>query len=170
MPKPKSVGELEFHQDLPHERLEWRIERIGWVTMALLLLAALIGLLGPGPLSSATAGGRDSALWVEYNRFERYQAPAMLRVHLGPGAARDGKARLWLSRKYVENIELRHIDPEPESVEVAHDRLIYTFSAPDPTRPTAVTYHLEANKFWRMPVSVGLDGGPQLNFTQFFYP
>ena len=170
MAELKRVSELEIHQDLGHERLEWRIERIGWVTMALLLLAALIGLLGAGPLSSATAGDKDSALRVEYNRFERYRAPAMLRVHLGSGAVRNGKVRLWLSRNYVENIELRHIDPEPESVEVTHDRLIYTFRVPDASRPTAVTYHLEANKFWRRPVSVGLDSGPQLSFNQFFYP
>ena len=170
MSQPTRVGGLEVHQDLPHERLEWRIERIGWGTMAVLLSAALVGLLGPGPLSSATAGKTDSILRVEYNRFERYQAPAMLRVHLAPGAARDGKVRLWLSRTYVENIELRHIDPEPESVEVAHDRLIYTFNLPDSSRPTSVTYHLEGNTFWRMPISVGLDGGPQLTFSQLFYP
>jgi hypothetical protein len=170
MPKPKRVGDLEINQDLQHQRLEWKIERVGWVVMALTLLAALAGLLGSGPLSSATAGERGSALWVEYNRLERYQGPAMLRVHMGPGAARDGKARLWLSREYVENIELRHIDPEPESVEAAPDRLIYTFNLPDPTRPTAVTYHFEANRFWRMPVGVGLDGGPELQFSQFFYP
>jgi hypothetical protein len=170
MPDPDRVGDLEIHQDLPHERLEWRIERIGWVAMALVLLAALGGLLGPGPLSSATAGDTGSPLRVEYNRFARSQAPAILRVHLGPGAAHDGKARLWLSREYVENIELHHIDPEPESVEAAHDRLIYTFNLPDPSRPTAVTFHLEANAFGRMPVSVGLDSGPQLHLRQFVYP
>lgn len=170
MPMPKRVGDLEINQDLPHERLEWRIERVGWAAMALILSAALAGLLGPGPLSSAMAGERGSALWVEYNRFERYQAPAMLRVHLGPGAARDGRARLWLSREYVENIELHHIDPEPESVEAGPDLFVYTFNLTDPTRPAAVTFHLEANKFWRAPVGVGLDGGPRLNFSQFFYP
>jgi len=170
MPEPKRVGDLEIDQDLPHERLEWRIERVGWIVMALMLLAALVGLLGPGPLSSTTAGEKGSTLWVEYNRFERYQAPAMLRVHLGPGAARDGKARLWLNREYVENIELHHIDPEPESVEVGHDRLIYTFNLPDSTQPTAVTYYLEANKYGRMPLRVGLDAGLQLNFSQFYYP
>jgi hypothetical protein len=170
MANQQRVGDLEIDQDLPHERLEWSIERGGWLVMALVLLAALVGLLGPGPLSGATAGEQGSALWVAYNRFERYQAPAMVRVHLGPGAARAGTARLWLSRHYVENIELHHIDPEPESVEVGPDRLTYTFRVPDPTRPTAVTYHLEGNKYGPMPLRVGLDAGPQLSFSQFFYP
>jgi len=170
MSEPKRVGDLEISQDLAHERREWMIERVGWAAMALLLSAALVGLLGPGPLSGATAGDGGSTLWVEYNRFERYQAPAMLRVHLGPGAARDGKVRLWLSRRYVENVELRHVDPEPDRVEVMHDRLIYTFNVPDPHRPTAVTYHLEANAFWSMPVGIGLEGGEHVAFTQFVYP
>lgn len=170
MPKPERVGDLEISQDLAHERREWAIERVGWVVMALLLLAALAGLTGPGPLSRATAADNSSALRVEYNRFERYQSPVMLRVHLGPGAAPDGKARLWLSRDYVENVELRHIDPEPESVEAASDRLVYTFNLPDPAQPTAVTYHLEPNEYGRRPVRIGLAGGPELQFSQFFYP
>ena len=170
MPKPTRVGDLEIHQELSHERREWMIERIGWVAMALLLLTALIGLLGPGPLSSTTAGDRSSAIWAEYNRFDRYQAPILLRVHLGPGAAVGGKSRLWLNRGFIENVELRHIDPEPESVEAGPDRFVYTFNLPYTDRATAVTYHLEANRFWRMPIRIGLDGGPELQFSQFIYP
>jgi hypothetical protein len=170
MPKPQRVGDLEITQDLPHERLEWRLERIGWSVMALVLLAALAGLLGPGPLSRATAGEPGAPLWVEYHRFARYQAPAMLRVHLGPGTARAGQARLWLNRDYVEHIELLHIDPEPEKVEVLPDRLLYIFNVPDPARPTAVTYYFEANTYGHLPLRVGLEAGPQLAVSQFYYP
>lgn len=170
MAKPSRVGDMEVNQDISHERLEWKIERVGWLVMAALLLAALVGLLGPGPLSSAVAGVKNSALWVEYNRFERYQAPTILLVHLGPQTTRDGTVRLWLRREYVENIELQHIDPEPESVEVTPDRFIYTFKVSALDRSTAVRYHFEPEKFWRMAVSMGLESGPRLEFTQFYYP
>jgi hypothetical protein len=169
MPEPPRVGDLQINQDLAHERIEWKIERAGWIVMALVLLAALVGLLGRGRFSVAVAGEKGSTLWVEYNRFERYQAATMLRIHLG-AASRDGKARLWLNREYVENIEIHHIDPEPETVEVLHDRFIYSFNLPDGAQPSAVTYYFEGNAFGRILISVGMDGGSQLNFPQFFYP
>jgi hypothetical protein len=170
MARPERLGDIQINQDIPHESREWMIERIGWIVMALTLLAGLLGLLGPGPLSTATAGEKGSTLWVEYNRFERYQAPATLRFYLGTGAVHDGKVRLWLKREYVDGIELRHIDPEPERVEVSHDRVTYTFNLSDSSGPAKVTYHFEANRFWTMAVGTGLDGGPQINFTQIFYP
>ena len=170
MAQPGRVGDLEISQDVPHMRLEWKIERVAWVVMALVLLSALAGLLGPGPLSSTTAGRAGSALWVEYNRFERHQAPAAMRVHIGPQTESDGVARLWLLRDYVESIQVEHIDPEPESVEVTPDRFIYTFQRSGADRPATVIFYFEGHRFWRQPVSMGLEGGPGLEFTQLFYP
>lgn len=166
----KRVGDLEIGQDLRHHALEMKIERGGWIVMALILVAALVGLLGPGPLSSATAGEKGSPLAVEYNRFERYQSPNQMRVHIGAGASRDGKARLWVNREFIENIQLRNIDPEPESIEATADRFVYLFNLPDANSPSAVSFHFEPNKFWQMPVRVGLEGGAEVSFSQFYYP
>ena len=170
MAEPTHVGDLEVHQDLPHERLEWKIERVGWVVLLLVLLGALAGLLGPGPLSRATAGQEDSALRVQYNRLARHQAPEILGVRIAPAADRDGQVRLWLSAEYVHSIELHHIDPEPEHVEAGPKRFTYTFNFSDAQSPTTVKFHFEPNTFGRLPVAIGLDEGPQLDFTQFIYP
>jgi hypothetical protein len=170
MAKPKRHGDVEVQQDLAHERLEWKIERIGWAAIVLLLVAALAGLLGPGPLSSTTAGERGSPLWVEYDRFVRYRSPTTMRVHLGSGAARNGAVRLWVTREFVESVELHRVDPQPARVELAPDRTIYTFNVADSTRPIAVIFHLEPNRYGRMPVAVGLEAGPSVAFHQLFYP
>ena len=63
------VGDLEISQDLTFQRRSWIVQRVGWVMLALLILAALGGLFGPGPLSRARAGPHDGPLWVEYQRF-----------------------------------------------------------------------------------------------------
>jgi hypothetical protein len=169
MNQPKRVGDLEVHADVSHQEVEWRAERVGWIVMALLMVAALAGLLGPGPFSS-TAAGEEGSLRVEYDRFARYQAPEKLRAYLGPGMARDGKARMWLNRDFVEGVELIHIDPKPETVETAADRIIYTFVVADPNDVARMTWHFEGNRFGSIPVRIGLEDGPQLHFTQFFYP
>jgi hypothetical protein len=53
--KPHS-GDLELDQDLAFERRTWTVERVAWVAMGLMGIAALAGLLGPGPLSKPPIG------------------------------------------------------------------------------------------------------------------
>jgi hypothetical protein len=170
MSEIKRVGDLEIGQDMPFQKLQWTIERIGWIVMALILLAAFIGLIGPGPLSSTAAGEKGSQLWAEYNRFERYQSPNSMVVHVGAGSAQAGDLRLSLKRDFVENIQLDHISPEPKEIEASADQFTYIFAAPDPTHPTTVTFHYEPNKFGQMPVRIGIEGGAALSFWQFYYP
>ena len=49
MPEPKRVGDLEVTQDMRHQRLEWKIERVCWAVIAFVAAAELAGLLGHGP-------------------------------------------------------------------------------------------------------------------------
>jgi len=165
MAESTHVGDLQVHQDLSQERMEWKIQRVAWAVALLILLAALAGLLGPGPLSHAEAG--DAPLRVEYNRLVRYQAPEVLRIHLGPGAARGGKSRIWLSRAFIEQVELKHVDPEPSSVEAGADRFTYTFDA---ANGGVVVFHFEPNTFGRTESAVGADGAQPVAVGQFVYP
>jgi hypothetical protein len=168
--QPPRVGDLEVNQDIKHEELTWRLQRIGWGLMLLLVVAALVGLLGPGPLSAAQAGKRGSPLWVEYNRFERYQSPVLLRVHVGPQAVQQGKIKLYISRQFIENIELERINPEPQSVELGVDTLAYSFDAPNLAASSTISFHFQPNTWGRLPLHIALQGGPRAEFSQFLYP
>lgn len=171
MPETARIGNLEIQQDLEHERLEWKIERIAWAIIAALLLAALAGLLGPGPLSQATAGREGAPLRVKFNRLAHYQAPEDLRVHVGSGVAREGRIRVWIGREHVQSMELDYIDPEPESVEVSPERFTYTFAVSgDERNGTALLFHYEPDSFGPVSIVMGLEDGPELAFTQFVYP
>lgn len=170
MPGPKKVGTLQVEEDLDFQRREWRVQRVGWVVVALLLLATLLGLTGPGPLSRATAGSEGAPLRAEYNRFGRHHAPGTVRFELSPEAVRDGKAKLWVSRSYLETVQVDSISPEPESVQAGADRLTYTFDVGELDRPTKLTFHIEPEDFGLIPARAGLEGGPELTFSQFVYP
>jgi hypothetical protein len=169
MDRPRQVADLDTPQDLRAQRIDWRFERAGWVAIALVLLAAIAGLLGPGLLSEATAGSTGTALWAEYNRFERYQAPAQLRLHARPAGASD-TLQVWLDRAYLESFEIERVDPPPRAVAVGPDRLIYEFALAPGSGPVSVTFHVQAIDYWRVPVRLGVVGGPELAFTQLVYP
>jgi hypothetical protein len=85
MAEVQRAGDLELNQDLRFQRRMWAVQRIGWAVMALVVLAGLLGLFGPGPLSSATAGKEEGPLLVEgYERFVRFRIPTTLQVRLDP--------------------------------------------------------------------------------------
>jgi len=56
MSKAERAGDLEIDEDLSFQRREWRVQRGGWVVMAVLILLALLGLTGRGPIRQPTAG------------------------------------------------------------------------------------------------------------------
>lgn len=49
----------------------WRFERVGWYVLVIIVLLALAGLFGDGPLSDAEVVSQDGRLKVEYQRLSR---------------------------------------------------------------------------------------------------
>jgi hypothetical protein len=169
MTVPKSASEIEINDDLSHHKKVWVMERTAWGIMALTLAAALVGLLGPGPLSSAKARSIDGGLSVTYERFARYHAPTQLKVFVGNAAVRDGRVKLSLNRAFVEKCELERIDPEAERVELESDRLTYVFRVSLPSA-APIVFRFKPDSFGPVPVQVGMEGGETLQFTSFVYP
>jgi hypothetical protein len=163
----QSAAASETGQDLSHQILEWKIERFGWVVWALIILAALAGLLGEGPLSDQVAGEPGSVLWVEYNRFERYQTPTKMTIHV---SSDDPHIRLWINYGFMRKIEVTHMDPDPERVEVGSDRYIFPLTLTDRNKETVITVYFKINEAGMMHTEAGLENGPSLRFTQFVYP
>lgn len=170
MPGVQRVGDLEIDQDLDYQRPAWVWQRIGWGLIALSLLAALLGFFGTGPLSKATVRDEAGGLQMEHDHLVRYQSPTRLRVLLSAGAASQSKVRVWLSHRYIKNVQIPHITPEPESVEIGPDRLIYTFSARPADTPMTITFGVEPEKIGALSGNMGVEGGSSVAFSQFVYP
>ena len=164
------IGDLQVGQDLEFQRREWVVERIGWGLMALLVIAALFGLLGGGPLSQATAGGEGGPFQVQYGRFVRHRAPTDMEITLQPGAVQEDKARVWVDREWLDTIDLQSVLPEPDSMQAGGDRLIYVFELDEPGAPASIKFDYMPVKYGARIVSVGLDGGESVSFNQVVYP
>lgn len=118
---------LQLDEDLRFLRRSWRAERVGWALMSAAVAAALLGLLGPGPLSRGSAGSAESGLSIEYGRLERHEAAYELRLQFAPGASSDGRLRLKIGTSYLEKARLQRVDPEPESVIAAGESTTFVF-------------------------------------------
>ncbi|HEX2280908.1 MAG TPA: hypothetical protein VHG52_04005, partial [Thermomicrobiales bacterium] len=104
MTATEPVGDLEHDRDLRFQRREWTIQRGGWLAMVAIIGAALIGLLGAGPLSSATA--ESGPLQLQYTRFERRHAPTALELSVARGAANQDQVDVWVSADYLARVEI----------------------------------------------------------------
>ena len=167
MGKTKRVGDLDLDYDPAHEEREWIVQRIGWALMALAAIAALIGLLGPGPLSKKREGKAGDALYVEYHRFARYQAPADLKIFCRP----EGQDEFQLSfdRSFIEGAEVKEISPEPEESRTEGARYAYKFKR-GKGEEHLVTFRIEGGKFGRASSKVTLDGKQTVNIRLFLWP
>jgi hypothetical protein len=157
---------------LAHQRRVWRVQRVAWALMALLVLAALLGLTGSGPLSRRSVTSADGAVRVEYERFLRRGATTTLRIHARPNEREAAGLAVWVVRSYLEDVTIQGVQPPPERVQASHDRVTWSFqlSAQDPGAPTTVTIHLVPEAIGRLRAVVGPDARPGLEFSQWVYP
>jgi hypothetical protein len=166
----KRIGDLELDQDLMFQEREWTIQRIGWVTMMLIIVAALLGLFGTGPLSAATAGDAAGPIAVEYQRFVRHDGRTTLKIRVDSRQGAEGQAEVWLAADYVDGVEIQHVSPEPQEVRADGDRQIYVFAVADPARPVEVSFSLKPRRIGRLPGEAGIPDGTEVTFNQISYP
>lgn len=164
------VGDLEIGQNLDFERRMQTVQYVSWAVMGLLLLAALLGLFGTGLLSKTSLGDPGGPLWMEYDHCLRSQAPQQLRIRVGPGAIRDGKARLWLNESYLERVRIRQIAPQPESVELDPAGQTFTFAAENLDEPATIMFYMVPERAGLLSGQIKLAGNEPFSFHQFVYP
>jgi hypothetical protein len=99
--------------------------------MKLLVFAGLVGILGPGPFSAASAADEEGQLSIEYNRFVRCFSSTMIRVAATGDAVRDGEFRLSLDRTFFTDVEIQQVVPPPIRVESSDSRMVYVFRVLD---------------------------------------
>jgi hypothetical protein len=162
------VGDLQVAQDPDFQRREWWAQRVGRVVMAVVVAGGVAGLFGTGPLSQATAT-EPGGLRVDYERFERVQAPTALRIHVHPRAVSGGRAEIWIDRDYLLESEVVSVDPPPAAVAVTADRVVYAFDVPEPTRPAVVVVRLRLQRAGLRTRRVGAATGA-VSFRQLAYP
>jgi hypothetical protein len=165
-----SLDELKSPHNLRVQRRDWLLERIGWGAMAAVLSAALVGLLGPGPLSRRTLASSDGALRIQYDCIQRYQAPAQLRITVRPGGAADTPVRLAVSRSLLDRVTVDQIVPPPAAVEPAGRRFVYTFPSANQDAELSIVVRYQHDDQGPLAYEIGLAGQTMLQVRQMILP
>jgi hypothetical protein len=163
------VGELEIEQDLDVQRREWRAEHVGWVVILLILVAAVAGLFGDGPLSRAEAASADGALHARYDRMERHGAPASITVEVRRAAMPGERFRLAVGQRFLGTVSLDGIDPAPARAFGDTSWAVYEFERP-PRDDARIVFRFEPRELWTTDVAFALESRAPLRFRQFVFP
>jgi hypothetical protein len=146
------------------------VQRTAWTIMAFAAIAALLGLLGHGPLGSAESSDREKTLTLEFYRFERYQAPTKLLLTVSSTSIESETVRLWVSKEYVDRFEFQEITPKPVEIGIGKDVVLYSFRVLSGSKAVKIVFPLKAERCGLARGRLGLVNGGELAFRQFVYP
>ena len=166
------IDGLEIDQDLEFQRRSWVFQRVGWAVMGLVVLAAVVGLLGSGPLSRARAE-LPGRMTVEYQRFARFETTASLTIRLQAEATAGDAVHVSLNHAFLTSAKIEDIQPPPTRVEARAERYVYVFDVAEPRVPMLVTFTFQPRRVGASPGMVGLESAPgprHVSFRQLVYP
>lgn len=111
-------GGFEVGYDERFEDRWWRWSRFGQGAMVLVLLLALSGLLGRGPLSHHSLSSADGTLTVDFEPVARYGTPTQITLRVAearlvPAPGGGEEVRLALSDTAAAPLGLQRTIPQP---------------------------------------------------------
>ena len=117
------MSKIEVEEHMDYQRTFWRIQRVGWVLLASMLVVSALGLLGSGGPLHEEILGAGSAFRVEHPRVQRLSSEFEARFEV---AAADSLT-LILPARFFEEHRVEGWVPEPASSRAEGDEVQLTF-------------------------------------------
>lgn len=167
---PVRIGDLEINQDLDVQRKVWTLQRIGWAGMALIVLTALSGMFGSGPLARTEIRDDQQTFRLLYDRFGRYESEAVLQLVLTPETAKTNRVTVEIDRTYWTCHVVEQITPEPLISSIGIDGFLYTFESNAPSTPAVIIFRLRPKYLGALDGRIRVNDADPLQFHQFMFP
>ncbi len=167
---PVRIGDLEINQDLDVQRKTWTVQRIGWGAMALIILAALAGMFGSGPLARTEIQDDRQTFRLSSDRFGRYEGEVVLQLALTPEATKTGRVTIEVDQTYWTSHAVEHITPEPLLSRVGIEGFLYTFETHPLSAPAVIVFRLRPKYLGSLEGRIRVNGDGLLHFHQFMFP
>jgi hypothetical protein len=123
-PSAIAVARSCIDEDPRLQRVTWRLQRIGWAGMLLVVIAALGGVFGAGPMAHGTAATADGALILRFDRVARVSRDADWLVTLPAG-----RSDIAFEAAALEAFRLGRFEPRPIHERQSGDHLTFAFAS-----------------------------------------
>jgi len=164
----KINDELAVGEDLEFQYRWWRFEKAVWISFTLIIVAAILGVFGRGPLAKSSFQTPDGAMNIKYERVERFATPSLLRIEFGPGAIHEGKVQLWVSEGLITTLGNQRVIPQPSSSTLGQGGIFYTF--PVTTNPATAQFELTPARPGAYNLKLRIPGSQEVSLRIFVVP
>jgi hypothetical protein len=157
-----------LEEDLAQERVEWRLERVSWMLLLLAVLAAAVGLTGPGPLSSSRVS--EGPVTLTYSGAAHRGASTELELQIAADALPGGdRLEVAVIGPWLAATRLVRVEPEPETMTLRASRLELGFRRPA-DGPLIVRLRATGERSGSATGEIAVARRPPLPFRQFIFP
>lgn len=150
-------------------QIDWTIQRAGWLLMVGVIVAALLGYLGRGPLTHQHARATDQSLSVEYYSIERYESPTELRIRIDQPPAEGEPLRLRVSKAFCDVTTVEQISPPPLRSTLVGDDVVYDFAVGKPEE-LMVVYRFKHDDTGSLVYTLAVGDGEPVTVQQYILP
>lgn len=174
-----SAGDRTLHDvlDASATRRLWIVSRGIWMLMALLIIAALLGFAGSGPMSRASVGAHMSnggTVEIEYPRFSRFHTEEQASIVIDAPDVTGDTLRLEIGTEFSDQISLEQVTPQPDAVSFGVHGSVYEWSVEDWSQPLTIALTYQPDDLWKIGAEFVVQAGdaPEqtLRFTQWVAP
>jgi hypothetical protein len=156
---------LELKDDIQHHERAWKLKRIAWYIMAIIVLLAILGFIGGGETSERTYVSKH--LTVSYQKMAHTASPTVFEVTLDPQSSDTVMVRF--ENNYFKRMEIEGIIPEPVSSASSEGMVSYFFLNKDKSKAIEIEFLIRADKFGCYDFAVSCDND-RLHLSQFIFP
>jgi hypothetical protein len=166
--QPGPAPGLDLELDMGFERRSWAFQRIGWALMAVVVIAALLGAFGTGPMSRAEV--RSGPIRLEYPRFARVNAPAAMKIEVEVPARPDDPVTLWFDDALLDRVRIESVTPQPAVETMRNGRIVYVFPPSAAGERFRATVRIEPESTGVVRARAGDGSDNAVSFWQLIYP
>lgn len=173
-PNPGTMH-LRDSMDMQAKRREWRLERLGWAIIALVIVLGMAGVFGEGPLAKRRAESTQAgaAFAADYERLNRMDHVSLLVVHVeAPGATGD-ELNLSFDPGTSSAWTIRSSSPSADGA-LDGNGIVYSFPVEDWSRPISIGFEYVPESFGPLTTTLTITAGDlppaTLTLDQFVYP
>ncbi len=163
---PKDLG---FQQDLAFQFRCWRLQRVGWVLLTLVLCGALIGLFGHGMLADATIHDASGRVRVDYERFLRYDRLTRITLSISGLPRTSDTIRVQFHDRYLQDVTLQNIVPTPAKTTRIADGIALEFFV-NSDDPAILQFSASFQTIGPVTGLIRIGDHEWVRFTQYVYP
>lgn len=152
---------IEIDEAINLHKKGWIIQRIGWSFFALVVISAILGLFGNGPLSYKSQESNGNLL--EYEKFGRFQSEMELKLTVRP---QNGTGVVSVPKSYLEEFDIEKVFPEPREQKVVGENHVFTFTGDS---PITVVVYLLPQQTGTINTTIHANNQP-FQLSQYIYP